>query len=126
MAESMITKNCKKRMIICKIISIILSFLPIIIFTIKAFVEGTPTHRLTMGVLFIFAGVLTAINILNKYSLRSTTWILLLGVYICLKNITPLIVIIAICTIVDEIIVTPLYKNFKGNFKINKEMDKRL
>jgi len=61
-----------------------------------------------------------------KLRLRCIPWILLLGIYVCLKEITSLLVIMAITTIIDEMIVTPLHKSLKNKYIINKEMDKRL
>lgn len=119
------TKSIKAKMIICQCLSILLSVLPITIYVIKAFIEGGVTQKLGISLLAIVAVVLTIINILFKYSIRSTIWILLLGVYICLENIVPLLIIIAICTILDEFLITPLYKKFRGEFTINKEIDKR-
>ena len=57
--------------------------------------------------------------------MRSTIWILLLGIYICLDNIMPVLLTIAIGTITDELILTPLHKKYKQLAIINSEIDKR-
>lgn len=119
------TKNIKTKMIICESVSLCLTFLPLLVYVIRAFVTAGVTQKLALSILALVALVLTIINVLFKYSIRSTIWILLLGIYICLENIAPLLVIVALCTILDEFVVTPLCKKFRAEFKINKEIDKR-
>lgn len=121
------TKNLKVKARLLNIISIILTVLPILIFVMKAFLSGdvSATKKLAMGMLVVMALILTAINVLFKYSIRSTIWILLLGIYICLDNIIPLLITITVCTILDEFVITPLQKKYSGEYKINKEIDKR-
>ena len=69
---------------------------------------------------------MTVISIANKIVLKSRIWILMLGIYICLDTVLTPLIIIAVCQIVDELLITPLKKNFKSKKIINKEMDKRL
>ena len=76
--------------------------------------------------MILIALILTALNFFMKYHIRSTIWFLLLGIQICLQNIVTLILIIAICTIIDEFVLTPLKKKFKDKYTINKEIDRRM
>ena len=121
------TVSIQKKAMILHIISLALTILPIVIFVFKALFSGevSASRKLCMGLLVVFSFFLTVVNVLFKYSIRSTIWLLLLGIYICLDNIIPLLIIIAITTIIDEFIITPLYKRFKEEYKINKEIDKR-
>lgn len=121
------TASIQKKAMIFHIISLSLTVLPICVFVFKAFLDGnvSASRKLCMGLLVFFSFFLTIINVLFKYSIRSTIWLLLLGIYICLDNIIPLLIIIAVTTIVDEFVITPLYKKYKGEYKINKEIDKR-
>lgn len=119
------TKTQKNKYIIFKVLSIILTVLPLVIFLVIAFVNGEPHQKLTLGCMTTLAAILTGMNIMFKYEFRSSIWLLLLGIYVCLDNITPLLIVLAVCTIVDEMIITPLYKKYKGLYTINKEIDKR-
>ena len=121
------TVSIQKKAMILHIISLVLTVLPIVIFVFKALFSGevSASRKLCMGLLVVFSFFLTVVNVLFKYSIRSTIWLLLLGIYICLDNIIHLLIIIAITTIIDEFIITPLYKRFKEEYKINKEIDKR-
>ena len=125
---SMMTHEYKRLSIITFLLSSICSLCPILIYVIKAFVDEDvqEVNKYTLGIMCSVALVVTLINIVAKLHLRCIPWILLLGIYVCLKNITALLVIMAITTIVDELILTPLHKSFKSKYTINKEIDKRL
>lgn len=70
--------------------------------------------------------LLSVIAWVNKTTMRSRVWVVMLGLYFSLDHfITPLI-IIAVTQILDEWIINPLYKYFKNKYRINKEIDKRL
>ena len=125
---STMTKKYKRLSILTFLLSALCSLCPIFIYVIKAFVDNDvqAVNKYTLGIMCSVALVVTLINIVAKLHLRCIPWILLLGIYLCLKNITALLVIMAITTIIDELILTPLHKSFKNKYTINKEIDKRL
>lgn len=123
---SQTTKSLKTKTNILHIISWILTFLPIMIWLGIALAKSNEITKTALAISILIAGLLTLVNLLLKYSIRSTVWILLIGIYIALRNITPLLIIIAVCTILDEFIVHPLYKHYKERYHINKEIDKRV
>lgn len=125
---STMTNKYKKLSIITFLLSSICSLCPILIYVIKAFVDKDvqEVNKYTLGIMCSVALIVTIINIVGKLHLRCIPWILLLGIYVCLKNITTLLVIMAITTIIDELILVPLHKSFKNKYTINKEIDKRL
>ena len=125
---STMTNKYKKLSILTFLLSTICSLCPILIYVIKAFVDSDvkEVNKYTLGIMCSVALVVTLINIVAKLHLRCIPWILLLGIYVCLKDITSLLVIMAITTIIDELILMPLHKSFKNKYIINKEIDKRL
>ena len=125
---STMTNKYKKLSILTFLLSAICSLCPILIYVIKAFVDKDvqEVNKYTLGIMCSVALVVTLINIVAKLHLRCIPWILLLGIYLCLKDITALLVIMAITTIIDELILVPLHKSFKNKYTINKEIDKRL
>lgn len=123
--SSDVTKKYRKSYWTCKTLSWCITLLPMLIFVIWGFVEGTPHRKMALGGLMVIAIVLVVINILMKLSLRCVPWIMLLGIYICLQEITVLLIIMAVTTVVDELILTPLEKRFREKLVINKEIDKR-
>lgn len=121
------TKNNKKLYWTFSIISFLVLWVPLAYYIIKGYMDAEiTTEKVGLTCTILIAIVLTAINFICKYHIRSTIWILLLGVYVCLDNVLTLIILIAIGTILDEFLLTPLKKSFKNKYTINKEIDKRL
>lgn len=119
------TQNLKKKTLILHFTSWVLTFAPILIYLCIAMYKSNEITKPALAISITVAALFTFANLLLKYSIRSTVWILLIGIYVALKNITPLLIIIAVCTIMDEFIVHPLYKRYKERYHINKEIDKR-
>lgn len=120
------TKKYRRLSLLFRILSVAVLTIPLLYYFIAAFVQGTVTEKTTLGITFVIAGLLTAVNIVFKYHLRSILWILVLGIYFCLDNIMPLLLMVAIGTILDEFLFTPLYKSYGSKAAINKEIDKRM
>lgn len=123
---SQTTVSLRKKMYTFHLLSWVLTFLPIMIWLGIAFAKSTEVTKTALALSITIASLLTLTNLLLKYSIRSTIWVLLIGIYIALKDITPLLIIIAVCTILDEFIVHPLYKHYKERYHINREIDKRV
>ena len=123
--ETEVTKKYKKRAKWLRIISSSLTVLPLIIYSIIGLVQGPVTHKVTLSLTLIVCIVFTLITTIFKHRIRSTIWILLLGIYMCMKNITPLLIIIAISTILDEFVIEPQAKKYKQKYIINNEIDER-
>lgn len=119
------TKKYKayKNLFLC--LSILCIAGPLIYYTVKAFMQGEPVEKFCMGMMFIVAVIFTAINVFFKVHFRSTIWLVLIGIYVCIDKITALLIIMAITTLLDELVCTPLYKKYKNLYIINREIDKR-
>ena len=126
MAKSSVTKKYSSLYKLFLSLSIICTIAPVVVYAVIGFVDGTVKEKLTLGICLIVAIILTVINLVFKFHMRSTLWIVVLGIYFCIDNIMPLLLIVAITTIMDEFVFTPLYKSYKSKAKINKEIDKRL
>lgn len=121
------TKKYKRLHAFLLIISLILNLFPICFYTVKAFIESSATvQKVTLCSTIFIALILTTISLLTKVSLRSTLWVLVIGLYFCLDNVMDMILFIAIFQVVDEMIITPIRKNVKQKLTIHKELDKRL
>lgn len=120
-----VTKKYKIYTVLLTILSFILLVVPIVVFSVIAFINGEPHEKLTLGCALTVSLILVLINALFKYHIRSTLWIAILGIYYCMDNILPLLLIIAISTILDEFVITPLKKKYKLQYTINNQFDKR-
>ena len=120
------TRKYKNLSILFLALSILVLVAPLAYYSVVGFIEGETTEKFTLGLTFVIAAILFVINILFKFHIRSTIWILVLGIYFCLDSILPLIFMVAIGNILDEFLFTPLHKHYKSKASINKEIDKRI
>lgn len=120
------TRSARNISIISYIASLVSTILPVIVYTGIAFAQGDVRQKFTLGLTLMIAIILVVVNVIFKYHLRSAIWIVVLGIYFCIKNIMPLLLILAIGTVLDEFIFTPVYKRYREKYKVNKEIDRRL
>lgn len=119
------TKKYKIKLNICRLLSFTITVLPVIIYVIKGFMDGSIGEKVSLGICVILALIFMLINVMFKYHIRSTLWILLIGIYVCIDNIIPLLIIMASTTIIDEFVLVPLINKYKNKYIINKEIDLR-
>ena len=119
------TNKYKIKLNICRLLSFTLTVLPVIIYTIMGFMDGTIGEKVSLGICVILALIFVLINIMFKYHIRSTLWVLLIGIYVCIDNIIPLLIIMAATTIIDEFVLVPLINKYKNKYIVNKEIDLR-
>lgn len=120
-----VTKKYKNRARWCSIISVSLIVIPLLIYAVLGFINGTIGEKVSLGLTLTICLIFILINSVFKYHIRSTIWIMLLGIQICLTNITTLLIIISLATMLDEFVFTPLAKKYKQKYVINNEIDKR-
>jgi hypothetical protein len=120
-----ITKKYKRKARFCSFISISLIVIPLLIYAVLGFVNGSISEKVCLGMTLVVCLIFVLVNSVFKYHIRSTIWIMLLGIQICLNNITSLLIIVAISTMMDEFIFSPLAKKYKQKYIINNEIDKR-
>ena len=122
------TKKYKTYYWILFAISIALNFIPLLVYVIKGYadIEVSEGRKVTLTITMMVALCLSIYNILAKKHMRSVIWILLLGVYFAVQKIELLLLLMAICTIIDEFIVEPLIKYYKFKWKANAEIDSRM
>lgn len=94
-------------------LSILLNVAPLAGYTIKAMVESNLTHEKVALCFTVFIVlIMTAVCMMRRLVLKSRLWILLIGLYVCLDYILTPLMIIAICQVVDELVVVPLRNKY--------------
>lgn len=119
------TKKYKTRYRIYKALSIIITLVPLLIYVILGFQQGTIGQKVTLGVCLLTALILVIMNILFKHIPRCGLWIVLTGLAYACNSITVLLLVLALTTALDELILSPLANKYKQLYIINKEIDKR-
>ena len=119
------TKKYKTKLNVCRLLSFTLTVLPVIIYAIMGFMHGSNGEKVSLGICVVLALIFVLINVMFKYHIRSTLWVLLIGIYVCIDNIIPLLIIMATTTIIDEFALVPLINKYKNKYVINNEIDLR-
>jgi hypothetical protein len=121
------TAKYRKLSILGLILSILLNVAPLATYTIIALCNASLIYQKTALCMTVFLVlILSIVSWINKITLRSKLWIILIGLYVALEYILTPLIIIAVCQVLDELLITPFYKSFRRKYKINKEIDKRL
>lgn len=100
--------------------------IPTLIFIVIGFINGVVASKLILGLTTIAALIILMIAALQKAKLRSPFWLIMIGLSFCLGEISGILILMGSCTIVDEMVVSPLYKHYSNLYTINREIDKRM
>ena len=119
------TEKYKKKHKFYNFLSLLITILPISIFTVLGFIEGTIGQKIALGMCLLTTIILVILNLLFKHMPRCGLWIILTGLAYSCNSIVTLLIVMAITTALDELILTPLAKKYKNLYIINSEIDKR-
>lgn len=126
MAVSDTTKKYRKKYWITLICSWLLTIGPSLIFFFKGFAEAETHTKVCMSLIMILAIIMAVLMALMKVKLKRTLfWLLLLGAYFGLHSMATVMIVMAICNVIDEVFVSPYCNHCKDKLSINKEIDKR-
>ena len=119
------TKKYKRLSKLFGLLSLLCTVFPVAYFTVQAFIQGEVKEKVTLGCTLVLCLILVALNTIQKRNLRSPVYLMILGIYVCLDNLLSLFLIMAITTMADEFVFSPLHNSFKNKAIINKEIDRR-
>ena len=121
------TKSLKTQKRILSLISLLLNILPLMWFLVSGFINGDSKQKLTIGLISSAAIVLTVLMQLFKFKLKRTLfWLVLLGIFICYSKLGICLIVIGICSVIDEVIIEPILERVKYDYRTNREIDKRI
>lgn len=125
------TINAKVWYTIFLILHIVCVFGPLCYYIPAAFIAGEVVEKLTLGITAIMAIMVGAISLVvgvtHRAGLhRTMMWLIIIGVMACLSQMQTFIWVIAITSVVDELIITPLLNKYKLIKHTNKEIDRAL
>lgn len=121
------TRKYRKLSFLFGFISVLLNIAPFTIYAFIALVDSALIYqKIALSMTVLVVAILSLVALVNKVAMKSRLWIVLVGIYVCLGEIITPLIIIAVCQVLDELIVSPLHKNFRNKKIINKEIDKRL
>lgn len=123
------TKKCRTYLWFFRILDWICLFLPLIIYIFVALFNGNViiAGKMALVGMTLIALILTIFNVLAQKRLRCPIWIVLIGLFIAIKQwLLPLIIILAITSVLDDLVFTPLIAHYKMKLEASKVMDDRL
>lgn len=121
------TKKAYRRCWLLRLIDFLILFGPFIYEVFYALGSSVSTTKkvIVLGTTAV-AFIICVFNLIAQKHLRSPLWIIFLGLYFTMKNLIPLIIWVAIASILDEFIITPLIKYYKQKTISNMAIDERL
>lgn len=129
MAYSNYTKRLKKKLWIFRILNLILLFVPVIVYAFIALCDGgvTVVGRVSVVSSVMISLILTAFNVITKHNLKCPRWIILIGVYVAMKeSILPLVIMLAVTSVLDDFFFTPIISTYRSDLIANKAIDRRM
>lgn len=125
------TKQARVLQIIFFTIHILCLIGPFVYYLPAAFILGEVVQKISLGLTVILAIVLAAISFIvdvtHRAGLhRTILWLLIIGIMTCLARVQTFIWIMAITSILDELIFSRLANKYKTIKNTNKEIDKAL
>lgn len=129
MASSKFTKQCRFKLWFFRLLDWICLGLPLIIYVVMALASGEAIVAQKVAVVSttMIALMLTVFNALSQKKLRCPIWLVLIGLFVAIRDyLMPLIIILAITSVLDDLVFTPLIGYYRTKLIANKAMDQRL
>lgn len=128
MSKSDFTKGILVKLWICRAVDFAILFLPIIIYALIGFSyeNVSNTAKIIMVGTIVVSLILVIFNLVAQKRLRCPLWIILIGLFICIKEmLLPLIIILAVGSILDDLVLTPLIQYYRTKYIASKTIDER-
>ena len=125
------TKQCKRLSILFLVLHILCLFGPLLYFIPYAYIVGEVGRKLALSLFLIVALCLSVVALISDAKTRggfakSIMWILVIGISICLQEVKVFVYIMAIVSIIDELVIVRLRAKYKDAYASNKEIDRRM
>lgn len=122
---SNLTRTYKRKARFYQIASLLLLFVPVAVFVAIAFVKGTTTQKMSLGLGVTLSLIFTMANVIFKLAPRSGVWILIIALCVAVQKIQNVIYVTGTCVILEEVVTSRLEKYYREKYKINREIDDR-
>lgn len=125
------TKKARIMQIIFTVLHLVCLLGPFLYFLPAAFIAAKVVEKVALGlvtiVCLILAGISLLINVNHRAGLhRSILWILILAITTTFSAVKVFIYIMAIASILDELVFTKIADHYKTVKNTNKEIDRAL
>lgn len=128
MASSAFTKSCRRKLWLFRILDWICLAAPLIVYVIIALCnDGIRVgYKVAVVSTLMIAIILTVFNVIAQKKLRCPIWIILIGLYVAIREwLMPLVIILAVTSILDDLVFTPLIHYYYTKTVASKTIDQR-
>lgn len=130
MVQSSRTKECKRKKKLFNFLHFLCLFGPLLYFIPYGYITGETVEKIAMSFTIIASIILLMIGVIISETHRAglhrcVMWLLIAGVLFSLQQIKCFIWLMAITSILDELIFVRLRDHYKAALISNKEIDRR-
>lgn len=125
------TKKVKRKLLICEILHFLFLFGPFLYFIPYAYITSGLHEKIILSldvivciILAIISGISSLTHQGNLH--KSIFWIGIIGIIFCLDSVRAFCYIMAIASIIDELILLRLIKKYEIKKETNTALDERL
>lgn len=129
MRASNYTKKAIKILWLLRACNLAFLFVPVMVYVIIALASGgvTVTGRVSVVGSVMVSIILTTFNVITKRNLRSPRWIILIGLFVAIREaLLPLVIMLAVTSVLDDLVFTPLIDHYKHVVETSLVIDKRM
>ena len=129
MACSEFTKCCRRRLWFFRILDWVCLSLPLLVYLSMALADDgiKVGYKVAVVGTLVIAVMLTIFNIISQKRLRCPIWIILIGLFVAIRDhLLPLIIILSIVSVLDDLVFTPIIHYYYTKTVASKAIDQRL
>ena len=122
------TQVCRRKLWLYRVIDAIILVGPLLYYFFAALCDGgvTGVGKVSVVGTVSIALILVMFNVIAQKRLRCPIWIVLIGFYVAVRDwLLPLIVMLAISSILDDLFLTPIISYYRSKLIANKAIDER-
>ena len=129
MACSEFTKCCRRKLWFFRILDWLCLSLPLLVYLTMALADDgiKVGYKVAVVRTLVIAVILTIFNIIAQKRLRCPIWIILIGLFVAIRDhLLPLIIILSVVSVLDDLVFTPIIHYYYTKTVASKAIDQRL
>lgn len=122
------TQVCRRKLWLYRVIDAIILVGPLLYYFFAALCDGgvTGVGKVSVVGTVAIALILVMFNVIAQKRLRCPIWIVLIGFYVAVRDwLLPLIIMLAVSSILDDLFLTPIISYYRSKLIANKAIDER-
>lgn len=129
MAQSDFTKKTRRRLWAIRVLDWCLVTLPVVGYVVFGLLshDVEAVKKVVLVLVCVLAGIISVTNVFMRQRLRCTVWIVIIGLYVSVKEwLLPLIIIMAVTAVLDDLAFSPAINYYQSKLAASKTIDERM